>query len=181
MKTILRATQQTLFFGFLLFLSPLALAQRSRSQSGEPPTTTWDLGAAFGSYSQYSYSEIGLGLTYRFRPPLAWRNTAWDRIGNNAVSSAGLDSSVRYELFDYSSDLNLGLRFYVGPGLRLATSNFSGYFGEAGILFRLGGLNVGAGLKAVNYFSPGKDPSTGQTFPSQDTIVSIIIAGGGAF
>jgi hypothetical protein len=174
--------KKSFFIGiFFLIFAQGALAQRSHSQSAEPPLTTWDLGAAFGSYYQYSYSELALGLTYRFRPPFAWRNTVWDRIGNNAISTAGVDSSIRYELYDFSQDLDLGFRFFVGPGLRLASGNFSGYFGEVGILFRLGGLNVGVAYKALTYWSPGKDPNTGSNLPVQDNILSLIIAGGGAF
>ena len=93
----------------------------------------------------------------------------------------GLDSSLRYELVSQTESGSAGFRFFVGPGLRLASTQYSGAFGEAGVIFRLGGLNLGAGVKALNYFLPGKDPVTGLTFPSSDMMYFIIISGGGAF
>jgi hypothetical protein len=170
------------FFLSLSALSVCAEAQsRPRRQVGEPPLLSWDLAGAFGSFSGYSYSEIDVGLNYRFMPPFVWRNVAWDRIASAPVSAQGLDSSVRYELFSSLPDTSVGFRFYAGPGLRIATTNYSGYFGEAGVLLRMGGLNVGLGLKVINYFTPGKDPNTNLTLPSQDTMVLVTLAGGGGF
>ncbi len=165
----------------LLFFSSDVWAQRRRHTTDDfQPQWTWDLGASFGTYGSYSYSEIDLGLNDHFSEYFYWRNMVWDRFGATLTSAAGVDSSVRYEFVSQGDDGYPGFRFYIGPGLRVASNNFTGDFAEAGMLFRFGGLNLGVGVKAINYFSPGKDPVTGLTLPNSDTTFMILIGGGGA-
>ena len=166
--------------GFLLLFAWPLHAQYRASRSYQPPLMTWDIGGGFGAYGSYSYSELDLGLNYRFLRPFAWRNMVWDRFANSPVSAAGVDSSLRYEYFQSSSENGKGFYFFAGPGLRLATNNFSGYFAELGLIVRTGGLNIGGGVKVINYASPSKDPNSGATLPTQDTVIFIILGGGGA-
>lgn len=180
--TKLSIFKRVLQFSLLtVFLSWPAMAQRAyRNLEYKNPQWTWDLGAAFGSYNSYSYSEIDLGLNDRFVDSLNWRNVLWDRLSSSsAVSAVGVDSSLRFEINDRSNSSS-GFRFFAGPGFRVATNSYSGVFGEGGAVFRLGGLSLGAGVKLLNYFSPGKDSVTGATLPSNDFMYFIILAGGGA-
>jgi len=171
----------------ILLLSPFVLTTISQAQQRsrrvvEDPQWSWDLGVAFGSYDNYSYDEIDLGLNDRFSSIFNWRNVLWDRFSSFAANSAvGVDSSLRYEYNDRSDGHSAGFRFFVGPGFRVATSNYSGVFAEGGAIFRFGGLNLGAGVKALNYFSPGTDPVTGLKLSSTDLMYFIILSGGGAF
>jgi hypothetical protein len=169
-----------LFFAIsILFLSSLSFA-RSHSSSYDQPQWSWDLGAAAGTYSGYSYSEIDLGLNDRFVNYLNWRNVLWDRFGSSsAVSALGLDSSLRYEFTDFG-DSGAGFRFFAGPGLRISNAQYTGLFAEGGILFHMSSFNLGFGVKAIRYSSPGTDPSTGAPFPSTDFMYFIILSGGGA-
>jgi len=172
------------FLVLLVFLLPLvASAQTQRRQKAvqpqEEPQWSWDIGLAAGSYDSYSYTEIDLGLNDRFMSPFNWRNVLWDRFGNTTIDAAGLDSSIRYEFSDASPGSRAGFRFFIGPGVRVSSPQYSGGFGELGLIFRLGGLNLGAGIKDLYYWSPGKDPNTGAPMPTSDLMYFIILSGGG--
>ena len=170
--------------GGALFFTLLALAsaaeaqgRRARSTPEAPSALSWDVGASFGSYGGYSFNELDLGLNYRPLSLFNWRNVAWDRFGSSVVSTGGVDSSARFEITDFSE--TLGYRLFVGPGVRISSSQYTGYFGEAGATAKVGGLFVGGGVKILTYSSPGKDPATNQTLPTQDTVLFIVIGGGG--
>lgn len=157
----------------------MANAERYRTEEA-PSELSWDLGFAFGDYDNYPYSELDLGLNDRFAHYFNWRNVAWDRFGNSStISALGVDSSLRFEFTDHSQTNSSSFRFFAGPGVRVASASFSGYFGEAGVLFRFGGLSLGGGVKAISYFSPGVDPMTGFTMPKADIEYFIILGGGG--
>lgn len=168
-------------FSFILislFLSSNVFAQSVRTRS-DRPTFTYDLGASVGTYNEASYTEIQLGLNWYIFEYLNWRNAAFSRFGSEIKSASGLDSSARLTYSSGPSDSGLGFGVFAGPGYRISNSENSGVFGEAGLTLRAGGLAIGAAVKTIQYNSPGKDTS-GRDLARTDTVVSIILAGGGA-
>jgi hypothetical protein len=167
-----------IFLSFLL-VSSSALAQRRAQISGRSSKDgmklTYDLGASAGSYAGQSYSEINLGLNWYFADWVAWRNALFSRFGSGE-STSGLDSSLRFE-YKATGD-TFGLQAFAGPGYRFASKSLSAAFAEAGVVFKVGGLSLGAGAKYMHYTSPGED-STGKTLPKDDTSYFLILGGGG--
>lgn len=176
--------------GLILFLlissSVFSFAQKKPAQPQAPyqvrkvqeRTLSWDLGAAAGTYGGSSYSQIDIGLNWHLNNFMNWRNVFFNRFGTSDVQASGLDSSLRFEYADRSDGGGLGYRLFAGPGVRVSTAANTGYFGEAGAIFRFGGLNIGGGVKALQYNSPGKD-SLGRQLPSTDLSYFIILSGGG--
>lgn len=164
----------TLFLGFSInaFATNRAVSGRT---SSEGSTLTYDLGASSGSYGGESYSELNLGLNWYLQNWLNWRNAVFARFGNGETNS-GLDTSLRLESNNQGD--NFGLKLFAGPGYRFSTRDLSAAFGEAGVIFRVGGLSLGAGLKAMYYPNPGTD-SKGETLSHSDTTYFLIIGGGG--
>lgn len=156
-----------------------ASAQRrmsNRASAGSGPRLTYDLGASAGSYGGFSYSEINLGLNWYFADWVAWRNSVFSRFGSGE-SASGLDSSLRFEYNAVGEDF--GLKAFAGPGYRFSSKNLSAAFAEGGVVFRVGGLSLGAGAKVMHYNDPGTD-RFGDSLPRQDTSYFLILGGGGA-
>lgn len=170
-------------FQILLFFSSAdVFAQKKKTNSvseSRRSNLRWDLGASVGSYAGSSYSEIDLGLNWYLLDSINFRNVLFSRFGNSSNSASGLDSSLRFEYADQTEGGGMGFRFFAGPGVRISNANNSGVFGEAGAIFKLGGLNIGGGVKALSYTSPGKDTVTGQTLPSTDVSYFVVLSGGG--
>lgn len=143
-----------------------------------PSKVTYDLSAATGSYNGASYSEINLGLNWSFQEWMTWRNAVFFRQGANVDSVQGLDSSLRFSTSVVSEDSGLGFDAFAGPGLRFATKDNNAIFGEAGLVFRLGGLRIGFGAKVLNYTTDRKD-SLGAALSKTDTQYFLILGGGG--
>jgi hypothetical protein len=156
----------------LLCFSAESLAEKSRSLN-------WDLGASIGSYGGSSYSQIDLGVNWFLTDFLNWRNVAFSRFGNSITQAAGLDSSLLYDFHDGDNDFSY--RLFAGPGVRVSSAANTGYFGEAGVVIHTAGLNLGGGVKAINYSNPGTDPTTGLRLPSSDVSYFLIFSGGGGF
>lgn len=163
---------------FCLTLPLASWAQRRASgiSSASGSRLTYDLGASTGSYGGTSYSEINLGLNWYFADWMSWRNAVFTRQGQNQNTS-GLDTSLRFEY--NASGEDFGVRAFAGPGYRFASKSLSAAFAEAGLVFKLGGLSIGAGAKTMMYQNPGED-SSGSTLPKQDTSYFLILGGGGA-
>lgn len=160
----------------LLFgMSGPAQARVSGRSSSEGSTLTYDLGASAGSYGGQSYSEIDVGLNWYVQDWLNWRNAVFSRFGSGQTN-AGLDTSLRLESNNQGE--NFGLKAFVGPGYRFSTQELSAAFGEAGVIFRVGGLSIGGGLKAMYYPNPGLD-SRGDRLSRTDTTYFLIVGGGG--
>ena len=159
--------------------SPQVKSSQSKSRS-QDSSLTWDLGASFGNYGGSSYSQVDLGLNWHLTDYLNWRNDFFSRFGSSSVAQAtGLDSSVRFEYLGQSEGEGLGYRLFAGPGIRISNSENTGFFGEAGAILRFGGLNIGGGVKALQYTSPGRG-SNGQLLPSSDVSYILVYSGGGA-
>lgn len=141
---------------------------------------TYDLGASTGSYNGYSYSEITLGLNWYVTDYFVWRNAAFSRFGSQVDSALGVDTSLRF-IYDTKADRDsVGVTVFGGPGFRLSSEKYSGYFLEGGALLKFGGLSLGGGIKSITYTSPGKK-ADGTDNPKTDSVLFIILAGGGAF
>ena len=133
-----------------LFFSPFAWSQDDSNQS----QWTYDLGASLGSTSTTNYQELNLGLNYNFSSWLAWRNALFGRFssakedGVTAEDTYGLDSSLRA---DFTTQLGESdsLTLFGGPGVRLDNDGNTEGFAEAGVNIRIGGLNVGGGVKSI--------------------------------
>jgi hypothetical protein len=168
-------------FLVILLLSNFASAQGRRSQSmtsDAPSKMTYDLSASSGSYNGVSYTELTLGLNWFLQDWLNWRNSIFSRQGSGIDSVQGLDSAARFSTAVVSEGGGFGFDAFAGPGVRMASKDNNAIFGEAGLIFRLGGLRIGGGVKALSYTSDRTD-STGGSLPKGDTQFFLILAGGG--
>ncbi|MBX2987412.1 MAG: hypothetical protein KF802_05915 [Bdellovibrionaceae bacterium] len=167
----------------VMFVSLGAEAQgrrRAPTASREKPSRlTYDLSGSAGSYNGSGYNEITLGLNWFLQDWMNWRNAVFTRQGQNIDSVQGLDSSLRFSTSFANEEGSLGLNAFAGPGVRLASRDNSAVFGEAGVVFRLGGLSLGGGVKALNYIKTRED-STGAALPKGDTQFFIILGGSGS-
>lgn len=154
-----------------------ALAQGRYLPQQRDSRMTYDLSASTGSNNGLSYTEINLGLNWFFTDWASWRNAAFSRQGQGMPSVQGLDSSLRFNAAVGSDDRSFGVDAFAGPGIRLATNKYNAAFGEAGVVFRLGGLRLGAGVKALNYFADRE--IDGVSIPKNENQYFIIIGGGG--
>jgi hypothetical protein len=141
---------------------------------------TYDLGASTGTYNSYSYSEITIGLNYYLTNFLIWRNALFTRMGSGIDSASGLDTSARFFFDSQGGPGDFGFALFAGPGYRISNEKNSAFFAEGGAILKLGGLNIGGGVKSMIYSNPGKD-SRGNDLPKSDNILFIILGGGGSF
>ena len=137
---------------------------------------TWDLGAASGRYrisgKDISYSEIQLGLNYYFVDWLSARAAGFMRFPSENGTIQGLDLGLRaHERLDFGS--NSGLSAFIGSGYRFLSRGVNAPYGEAGIIFKLGGLSVGGGAKVA--FNDWIRSGSGN-----DVQYFLILSGGGA-
>lgn len=151
---------------------------QSLGKGYEEPKLTYDLGGAAGTYVGQSYTEINLGLNWKLADYLVWRNAVFARMVSGADNLYGLDTSLRLQHYASSDDGQFGLGFFGGPGYRISKTNASAFFAEAGVQVKLGGINLGGGVKYFSYPNPGND-STGNKLPTNDTVYFLILSGGG--
>lgn len=174
MKTIV-----AFLFAILVFSTFPAEAQRRQARVVEKPSRlSYDLSASAGSYNGSSYTEINLGLNWFLQDWLNWRNSIFTRQGGDLPSVQGLDSGLRLSTSLGGEDGGPGLDAFAGPGVRFASNDNNAVFGEAGVIFKVGGLRLGLGAKALNYVSSRKD-SNGLDLPKSDTQYFLILSGGG--
>ncbi len=140
----------------------------------------YDLSAGSGRYNDVSYAEITAGLNWQFDEWWTWRNAIFHRFGSNMDSITGLDTSVRLGNSFGTKGGDFGVDFYVGPGLRFASSNSNAVFGEAGVGFKIVGIYLGIGMKSLYYTQP-RVSSSGADLSKNDTQVYLVLAGGGSF
>lgn len=166
----------------LSFISMSSLAQKRqivvREKTSFDSMITYDVSGSSGTYNNSSYTEMTLGVNWLLADWLNWRNAAFSRFGTNVTSSSGLDSSLRLSTSMSTEGGGFGMDAFVGPGLRLATANSNAVFGEAGVIFRLGGLRIGGGVKSLYYINNQTD-STGASLPKSDNQFFIELSGGG--
>lgn len=176
---VILMTMKTLV-AFLLVVSGFstAFAQGRYLPQKRDTRLTYDLSASTGSTNGYSYTEINLGLNWFFTDWASWRNAAFSRQGQGMQSVQGLDSSLRFNGSLGADDSPFGVDAFAGPGVRVATNKYNAAFGEAGLVFRLGGIRLGAGVKALSYFADRE--IDGVSIPKNESQYFIIIGGGGA-
>lgn len=166
--------------GCVLGLSLATPAQAARYQRSETSSLTWDLGGAAGTYGGSSYTELNLGLNWKLLDYLVWRNAVFTRMITGADTVYGLDTSARFQTFASTNDDNFGIGFFGGPGYRFSKTAYSAAFLEGGLVLKLGGLHIGGGVKQFYYTNPGTDVN-GNRLSNQDTVVFLILSGGGSF
>jgi hypothetical protein len=153
--------------------------QGSYSSKNSDSKFTYDLSASFGNYNDSSYNEINLGLNWIMGDYLNWRNSIFNRFGSNTTNISGLDSSLRLQTTSTTEDETFGFHAFIGPGVRLASENWNAVFGEAGLVFKIGGIKIGGGVKSISYLENRKDKSN-QELPKNDQQVFLILSGGGS-
>jgi len=166
---------------FIVFMGSLASARSMPSMRSIPdshPTFTYDISASSGTENSNSYSEVKLNLNWYLADWLNWRNGIFTRFGSNIQSVSGLDSSVlaAYDIKNESG--TLGFQAFAGPGVRIASADNNAATAEAGVIFTLGGIQIGGGAKYLSYFKTRQDPNN-VALPKDETQYFIVLAGGG--
>lgn len=162
----------TICFSVLLPIS------KTLAKAEYEPVFTYDLGGATGNRGDQSYTEINLGLNWKLTDYFVWRNAVFSRMSSGSETLYGLDTTARFQYSATSQDGRFGLGFFGGPGYRFSKSENSALFAEAGVQFKLGGINLGGGVKYFTYPNPGKD-SSGADLAKNDTVYFLILQGGG--
>lgn len=155
----------------VLLAGPLALAQSRMS---------YDISGSSGTRDGESYSEIHLGLNYFANEYFNWRNSLFTQFGTEIKTVYGIDSAALFNYDLYSSSRTLGVEFFAGPGLRFATEKSNAVFGKAGVTFGLGGLRIGGGVQAFQYFEERTDKND-VVLGKNETQYFITLSGGGSF
>ncbi len=166
--------KQAFLFLSIIFFQIFSSAATSDSDS----KFTYDISGSQSTRDGKSYQELNLGLNWFLQDWLIWRNSAFQRQGQNIDMIYGLDSSMRLQKEWLNDSRSLGFKIFGGPGLRAASSDSNAYFGEAGVGFRLGGIMLGAGVKSLRYFSTRKDRD-GVPLSKDENQVFLTISGGG--
>ena len=167
--------KQAFLFSILIFSCVPTFA---KTKEADGSRFTYDISGSQSTQNGNRYSEINLGLNWFLQDWLIWRNSAFQRQGDNIKPIYGLDSSMRLQQEWLNDDRTLGFKIFGGPGIRAASSDSNAYFGEAGVGIRLGGVNLGAGVKSIKYFTTRKDKD-GVTLPKDENQVFFTISGGG--
>ncbi|MFN9067020.1 MAG: hypothetical protein ACK5V3_07320, partial [Bdellovibrionales bacterium] len=110
-----------------------------------------DISASQSQQNGRTYQEVNLGLNWFFNDWLIWRNSGFQRQAQQEDTVYGLDSSLRFQKEFQSENRVFGLKLFGGPGVRLASEKSNATFAEAGLGLRLGGLQLGAGIKSLQY------------------------------
>ena len=140
---------------------------------------TYDLSASFGDQNGKQYQELNLGINWSMNSFLNWRNALFTRLGTNIETISGLDSSLRLQVTSLTDDNTFGFHAFIGPGVRIATENWNAGFGEAGLVFKIGGIQLGAGVKSIQYFETRTTGANKDPLPKNEQQVFIILGGSG--
>lgn len=162
------------FFILVISLSSFAFAARSKDGS----RLTYDVSGSQTTINDRTYQEVNLGVNWFFSDWLVWRNSGFHRQAQEQKSVSGLDTSLRLQQEWINSDRTLGFKIFGGPGARFASERHNAHFAEAGVGFRLGGLQIGGGVKAIRY-THSREDSEGQPLPRNENQVFVTISGGG--
>ena len=157
---------------------PYSFPTTPTAASTKDSKITYDVSASLGEQNGNQYQEINLGVNWVMNSFLNWRNALFTRMGNNVTSVSGLDSSLRLQLTSLNDDNTFGVHAFLGPGVRVATENYNAAFGEAGLIFKLGGIQLGAGIKSLQYFE-NRENKDKVVLPKNENQVFIILSGGG--
>lgn len=157
---------------------PYSFPTTPTSASTAGSKITYDISASLGEQNGQQYQEINLGVNWVMNSFLNWRNALFTRMGQDVTSVSGLDSSLRLQLTSINEESTFGVHAFLGPGVRIATENWNAAFGEAGLIFKLGGIQLGAGIKSLQYFE-GRSDRNKNPLPKNENQVFIILSGGG--
>ncbi|MBC7370284.1 MAG: hypothetical protein H7326_01895 [Bdellovibrionaceae bacterium] len=144
------------------------------------PTFSYDVMASSGTENNNTYNEVKLNLNWYVADWLNWRNGIFTRFGTNVQNVSGLDSALLATYEAENDSKTLGFRAFAGPGVRFASADNNAGTAEAGIIFKLAGLQLGGGAKYLSYFKTRKD-TVGVALPKDETQYFIVLAGGGSF
>ncbi|MFN8847875.1 MAG: hypothetical protein ACK5W9_13575 [Bdellovibrionales bacterium] len=163
-------------FILLLFIPQLLFSQTRTTPS--ETRLTYDISASQSQQNGRTYQEVNLGLNWFFNDWLIWRNSGFQRQAQQEDTVYGLDSSLRFQKEFQSENRVFGLKLFGGPGVRLASEKSNATFAEAGLGLRLGGLQLGAGIKSLQYTDSRKD-SNGDALPKTENQFFITLSGSG--
>jgi hypothetical protein len=144
------------------------------------PVFSYDVSASSGTENGATYSELKLNLNWYLTDWLIWKNGIFNRFGSNIQGVSGLDSAMLATFDASTEDKSLGFQAFVGPGVRFASADNNAVTAEAGLIFKLGGINLGGGAKYLSYFKTRQD-STGLALPKDETQYFVVLSGGGSF
>lgn len=151
----------------------------SKSTEVSSSRLTYDISASQSQQNGRTYQEINLGLNWFLSDWLVWRNSGFQRQAQQEDTVYGLDSSLRLQQEFMSEDRVFGLKVFGGPGVRVASEKSNAYFAEAGLGLRLGGLQIGAGIKSLQY-SETRTDSEGNSLPKTENQIFITLSGSGS-
>lgn len=150
------------------------------AKSSSDSRVTYDLSGSSGTRDGASFSEIHLGLNWFMSDWFNWRNSLFTQFGTNIKTVSGLDSEALFNYEAYTQNRALGVEFYAGPGVRLASEKSNAVFGKAGVTLGLGGLRIGGGVQALHYLEDRVD--TNNNVLNKDEVQTFItLSGGGSF
>lgn len=133
---------------------------------------TFDLGLSTGAVNDRNYTEANLGLNLYMKRWFAWRNAVFGRFASGVDTVYGLDTGAR-GILDIDFGPVGGLTTFAGPGWRFVNEGKNAPFVEAGLVFKLVGINLGGGVKSVMNKAIDKNLEN-------DTQYFIILSGGGS-
>lgn len=159
---------------FLAFFFSISLANAAPSGS----TVTYDVSGGSGTRDGETYSEVHLGLNWFVRDWFNWRNSVFSQFGSEVKTVYGLDSAALLNWDAYNSKKTLGVEFYIGPGVRVASEKSNAVFGKTGLTFALGGLRIGGGVQALHYLEDRTD-KLDRVLGKDEVQYFITLSGGG--
>ncbi|MEK2690125.1 hypothetical protein [Bdellovibrio sp. GT3] len=140
---------------------------------------SYDVSGGVGTYNGNTYTEIDVGLNWYLTNYLNWRNSLFTQFGSSIDNVYGLDTAAIFGTSFYNDAGKLGIEGFIGPGLRFANEDASGYFGKGGLIFAIGGLRIGGGAQVTKYYDTRRD-KFGFKMPEEEVQYFIIISGGGS-
>lgn len=158
---------------FLLFLAIVSASSLATARM------SYDIGAATGTENNSSYTEMNLALNWYVVDWLNWRNAVFTRFGSEVTSVSGLDTSLLGIYEAYTEGYTFGFKAFAGPGLRFASANNNAATAEAGLIFKLGGIQIGGGARYMSYYNTREDRYR-RVLPQDETQYFIVLAGGGS-
>lgn len=158
----------------------LCLVFSTRAFAASDSHFTYDLSGSSGTRDGASYSEVHLGLNWFMTDWFNWRNSIFTQFGTNIKSVSGLDSEALLKFDAYTQSRALGVEFYAGPGVRMASEQSNAVFGKAGVTLALGGLRIGGGVQALHYLEDRVD-SNNNMLNKDEVQTFITLSGGGSF
>lgn len=138
----------------------------------------YDVSGSSGTRKGETYSEVHLGLNWFVNDWFNWRNSVFSQFGTEIETIYGLDSAALFNYNAYTKDRKLGVEFYAGPGVRVASEKANAGFGKAGLTFAIGGLRIGGGVQALHYFEDRTDKA-GNIFEKDEVQYFLVLSGGG--